>query len=125
MKKIPINLWWSFGAGDSGSFKTDIEISEDLFNELLNIYNSEKGISFDDDIEFYNIDKPVLYEELLNVRQKVLDEFRSVEEENWNDFLKERYPDFDDFDDYFENCFMCDYFKAIRVDPWTDLNTIS
>ena len=124
MKKIPINLWWSHGRGDSDDYKTEVEVSDELFNSLLNIYNSEDGIPFDDDVESYDIEDVKQYDELLKAREKVLKEYKEVEKDNWNDYIKESYPDYEDFEDYFENCFMLEIFRAIRIDPWTDLNTL-
>lgn len=123
MKKIPINLWWSYGKGDSASYDTDVECSDELFNCIKDLYNSENGIEFHMDLVDYPIENKALYDELQTIRENVYSEFKEVERDNWDDYLKENNPDYDNFDSYFVDYFEPYLMREIRVNPWYDFNT--
>lgn len=122
MKKIPINLWWSYGKGDSSSYDTDVECSDELFNCIKDLYNSENGIEFHMDLIDYPIENKTLYDELQIIRENVYSEFKEVERNNWDDCLKENNPDYENFDSYFEDYFETYLMREIRVNPWYDFN---
>lgn len=122
MKKLPINLWWSYGKGDSASYDTDVECSDELFNCIKDLYNSENGIEFHMDLIDYPIENKTLYDELQIIRENVYSEFKEVERNNWDDYLKENNPDYENFDSYFKDYFEAYLMREIRVNPWYDFN---